>query len=344
VVPGSGKLWLLDEPRSSIAQTIQDRYTDKQWFEVELAFAELLLQKGKDTDDTFYADMFRDETPIIHLEKTVAFFTNKGFNTASNPSVILLYEKCGDSVKSNRLFSGIVNAPTASNNAKYQLCQYIISQAKPGSSLLQQSVATMQKLFDAAKNTDEKIVTRLELVKGYYVQGNYATATRHALDLALLLPPKTPDYCSVAMLLAQLERSQQHYASAIIQYDYVIAFATDADEKKAAMSEKANCNADMGDLPAAISIYDQLYKDTPDKFMANECAAFFINKKEYDRAEILLSKALKEDGEFYLTLLNYGDLLVATGKPRKARPFYVKAHNMSVELNQAQQQIIEAYK
>ncbi len=343
-IPGTTKSWLLDDPGTRIARTIQDRFTEKQWFEVELAFSELLLQKDNDKKDTYFAELFRNETPLIHLNKTIAFFSRKGFNTVTDPAIILLYETCGDSVKSNQMFSSLLNGSLSGNGTKYQICKYIINQAKPTSSLLRQSVSTMQKLYDAAKDNDEKIVTKLELIKGNYMLGNYSTATTYALDLAILLPQKTTDYCSVTMLLGQLEQSQQQYALAITQYDYVIAFATDADQKKTALTEKATCQAELGNLTAALDIYDQLYKESPDKFTANECATFYISKNEYDRADKVLSKALKEDPEFYLSLLNYGDLLVATGKPKKARPYYVRVNNMSGDLTEAQKKIIDDYK
>ncbi len=340
-IPGTSKSYIVDDPGTRTARYVQDRYTEKQMLEVELAFSELLLQKSK---NEYYNAAFKNETALNHLNKTVAYFEKKGFNRTTDPSIILLYESCGDSVKSSQLFADIINTSSTPNGSKYQLCKYIINRAAPGSSLLRNAVANMKLLLGAAKDNDEKIITKLELVKGYYALGDNATAINHALDLVILLPQKSADYCAVTLLLAKIEGSQQQYTSAVTQYDYVLFFSTDAEMRKTAFSEKAMCYANAGDLKNALLTYQQLYKDYPDKFTANECAAFYIGNKEYPLAETLLDQTLKEDPSFYISMLNYGDLLVAKGKPKKAREYYVKASNQSGELTDVQLKVIEDYK
>jgi tetratricopeptide (TPR) repeat protein len=309
--------------------------------QVELAFSEVLLQKST---SEYYSAAFANETALAHLNKTVAYFQKKGFTPEADPSVILLYELAGDSVKSQQLFSRIINTPSTTKGTKYQLCKYIINKAAPGSSLLEDAMANMKLLADDAKTDDEKIVTKLELLKGYYALGDNSTAITYALNLSLLLPPKSADYCAVILLFGKIERSEKGYKTALAHYEYVIFFSQDANLKREAFAEKAICYVDSGDVKNALLTYQQYYKDMPDKFTANECAAFYIDHNEHQLAESMLDEALKQDPLFYVTQLNYGDLLVAMDKPKKARPYYVKASNLSGELTEAQQKVIKDYK
>jgi len=340
-IPGTSKSFIVDDPGTRAARYVQDRYTEKQLFEVELAFSSLLLQKSK---SEYYNTQFGNETALIHLNKAVAYFEKKGFAIVADPIIIFLYETCGDAVKANNLFNGVIQGQSVPNNVKYQLCKYIISKAPADSKLLKSAVESMRQLFDAAKNNDEKIITRLELLKGSIALGDIAIAINYGLDLVIALPQKSVDYCAVTYLLGKIEQSQQHYAAAIVQYKYVVYFSPDPELKKSALSETAGCYADSGDVKNALLTYQELYTQNPDKFTANECISFYISAKEFQLAESLLSQTLKEDPLFYISLLNYGDLLVATGKPKKAREYYVKASNQSSDLSEAQRKVIADYK
>ena len=340
-IPGTSKSFIVDDPGTRAARYVQDRYTEKQLFEVELAFSSVLLQKSK---SEYYNQQFSNETALIHLNKTVAYFEKKGFATITDPAIIFLYETCGDAVKASSLFNGIIQGQSVPKNIKYQLCKYIISKAPADSRLLKSAIEAMKQLFDAAKNNDEKIITRMELLKGSLAMGDIAAAINYGLDLVIALPQKSSDYCAVTYLMGKIEQSQQHYAAAIVQYNYVVYFSPNPELKKSALSETAACYADSGDIKNAVLTYQELYKQNPDKFTANECISFYISVKEFQLAESLLSQSLKEDPLFYISLLNYGDLLVATGKPKKAREYYVKASNQSSDLSEGQRKVIADYK
>lgn len=340
-IPGTAKSFIVDDPGTRAARYVQDRYTEKQLFEVELAFSSVLLQKSK---SAYYNQQFGNETAIIHLNKTIAYFEKKGIVSLTDPAIIFLYENCGDVEKALGLFNNFTQTTTVANNTKYQVCKYIIGKAPADSKLLKSAVETMKQLFAVAKNSDEKILTRLELLKGSFALGDIDAAINYGLDLTIALPGKSNDYCAVTYLLGKIEQSQQHYAAAIVQYNYVVYFSPDPELKKSALSETAGCYADSGDIKNAILTYQELYKQNPDKFTANECISFYIGAKEFELAEKLVSQILKEDPQLYISLLNYGDLLVATGKPKKARDYYIKAANLSSDLTDTQRKIIADYK